>query len=568
MRHLKKILAVAVAIVVIASVCVVGSLTSHASGTGAGLAEWALNAYNSGWKYVYGGSSAGAVDCSGLIYSYCGGARVGSAQLSSATSSGNVSAGIPRVHGLGLYQPGHVGVYVGGGMAVDARNEHYGVCYESTANKSWTKWFKLSAVNYVTNGWEKFNGNYYYYEDGQYIVNTSRSIGGETYHFSSSGISDKTPSDMGAVANKSSRSDDADSAFVADTSKKKSGSSVDGDFVASKQSNVDGDFVASSGSSAIKLGSSGDKVTKLQNRLTELGFYSDAVTGYFGEATQAAYKKFQKAAGVTVDGIAGKSDLEILYSDKAPTASSKKAKTDDNDDDQEEENTERLYQSGDNGDDIAKIQTQLQKLGYYDAAVTGFYGNVTKEAVLSFQRANNITDTGAVGEETWAALFSKNAVKYEADEEETQPETEAVTEEEAEAETETEAETEQQTESEVAEQSGSAETEASQSAETVKKNPAVKLAEDNIEAVKKVAEKTIKLNKKALSHISDKNDGKTVSIASDEKNTNFVLWLLLVLGAAALITGVMFTFNRRGSAYNGSRSKNSKKDDDVPVRYW
>ena len=41
-----------------------------AKGTGAGLAEWALNAYNSGWSYVYGGSTPGAVDCSGLIYSY------------------------------------------------------------------------------------------------------------------------------------------------------------------------------------------------------------------------------------------------------------------------------------------------------------------------------------------------------------------------------------------------------------------------------------------------------------------------------------------------------------------
>ena len=35
--------------------------------TGIGLAEWAFRAYNEGWTYSYGGSSAGAVDCSGLI---------------------------------------------------------------------------------------------------------------------------------------------------------------------------------------------------------------------------------------------------------------------------------------------------------------------------------------------------------------------------------------------------------------------------------------------------------------------------------------------------------------------
>lgn len=549
-KHLKKIITIAVALVILASVCVVGSLTSHASGTGAGLAEWALNAYNSNWEYVYGGSSAGAVDCSGLIYSYCGGARVGSAQLSSATSSGNVSAGIPRVHGLGLYQPGHVGVYVGNGMAVDARNEHYGVCYESTASKGWTKWFKLSAVSYVNNGWEKFNGDYYYYEDGQYLVSTSRTIGGEQYTFSSSGISDRIPDDMGAVAKKKSGS-------ASSGSSSKSNSSS-----ASKSSSS---ASSSSSSSALKLGSSGDKVTKLQNRLTELGFYNDMVTGYFGEATQAAYKKFQKAAGVTVDGIAGKSDLEILYSDNAPKASSASTKKSDEDkqgEKQEEESKERLYRLGDSGDEIVEAQTKLKELGYYDAEVTGYFGEVTEQSVLAFQTANNITNTGAIGEETWAALFSGNAVKNEKTEEETQPETEAETEQAA-TEAETEPDADASPEAETQEQP------ATQPATTaVRVNPVVEKAEDNIAAVKQVVEKTNKLNKKALSKLKDNSDSKTVSVTSDEKNTNFVLWLLLVLGAAAIITGVMFTYNRRSSAYSGSRSKGSKKKDEVPVRYW
>lgn len=555
-KHFKKIISLAVALVILASVCFVGSLTSHASGTGAGLAEWALNAYNSNWKYVYGGSSPGAVDCSGLIYSYCGGARVGSAQLNSATASGNVSAGIPRVHGLGLFQPGHVGVYVGNGMAVDARNEYYGVCYESTASKSWTKWFKLSAVNYVNNGWEKFNGNYYYYEDGQYLVNTSRTIGGETYSFSSSGISDRTPSDMGAVANKGSNNSGS-SSKKSSKSKSSSGSS-------SSSSS------SSSASSVIKLGSSGDKVTKLQNRLTELGFYNDMVTGYFGEATQAAYKKFQKAAGVTIDGIAGKSDLEILYSDNAPKASSssqKKASSEEKEDKQEE-SSERLYQVSDSGDEIVKAQTKLKELGYYDAEVTGYFGEVTEEAVLAFQRANNITDSGAIGEETWAALFSDNAVSNPNAEEETEPETEAETEEEA---TEPEPETEAEAEEEEAqpETEAPAQTEAAQTAtEPATVNVAAQKAEANIAAVKQVVEKTNKLNKRALSKLTGKSDGKTVSISSEEKNTGFVLWLLLVLGVAAVVTGLMFSFNRRNAAYTGARTKGGKKKDEVPVRYW
>lgn len=70
----KKITAIILSVLTLSSVCVFGSsFSAGAKGTGAGLAEWALNAYNSGWSYVYGGSTPGAVDCSGLIYSYAGG---------------------------------------------------------------------------------------------------------------------------------------------------------------------------------------------------------------------------------------------------------------------------------------------------------------------------------------------------------------------------------------------------------------------------------------------------------------------------------------------------------------
>ena len=66
-------------------------------------------------------------------------------------------------------------------MEVDARGDEYGVCYEAIGGyNNWTYWFKLAAVSYVTNGWESFNGNYYYYENGEYIVNTSRTIDGTT----------------------------------------------------------------------------------------------------------------------------------------------------------------------------------------------------------------------------------------------------------------------------------------------------------------------------------------------------------------------------------------------------
>lgn len=44
------------------------------------------------------------------------------------------------------------------------------------------------------------------------------------------------------------------------------------------------------------------QVTALQNRLTLLGYYSGPITGYFGPATEAAVKLFQKAKGLPETG--------------------------------------------------------------------------------------------------------------------------------------------------------------------------------------------------------------------------------------------------------------------------
>ena len=187
MTKIKRILTLIICVAILASATVIGTSTASASGSGAGLVSWAYRAYNEHWKYVWGGASVGSVDCSGLIYSYAGGERVTESMIAASPESGSISS-IPRIHGLGLYQYGHVGVYVGGGMGIDARDEISNVCLDSISNKSWTQWFKISGVSYPTSGWQEVAGQYYYYEDGQYIVNTSRTIDGVTYTFSSTGV--------------------------------------------------------------------------------------------------------------------------------------------------------------------------------------------------------------------------------------------------------------------------------------------------------------------------------------------------------------------------------------------
>ena len=60
-----------------------------------------------------------------------------------------------------------------------------------------------------------------------------------------------------------------------------------------------------------RTGSSG-YVTRLQNALGLLGFFTETPTGYFGEATETAVRAFQRAKGLTEDGVAGRATLTAI----------------------------------------------------------------------------------------------------------------------------------------------------------------------------------------------------------------------------------------------------------------
>lgn len=66
---------------------------------------------------------------------------------------------------------------------------------------------------------------------------------------------------------------------------------------------------AASSTGVLKEGMSGSSVTQLQNDLKKLGYFSVSPTGYYGSLTKEAVKKFQKAYGLTQDGIAGSATL-------------------------------------------------------------------------------------------------------------------------------------------------------------------------------------------------------------------------------------------------------------------
>lgn len=61
-----------------------------------------------------------------------------------------------------------------------------------------------------------------------------------------------------------------------------------------------------------KLGSRGNEVRKIQQKLKSLGYYNGSVDGIYGTGTQKAVRAFQKNCGITADGIAGPKTLKFL----------------------------------------------------------------------------------------------------------------------------------------------------------------------------------------------------------------------------------------------------------------
>lgn len=56
----------------------------------------------------------------------------------------------------------------------------------------------------------------------------------------------------------------------------------------------------------LRYGNVNEDVKKLQTALKQLGYYTDAIDGSFGNNTLNAVKQFQRASGITADGIVGK----------------------------------------------------------------------------------------------------------------------------------------------------------------------------------------------------------------------------------------------------------------------
>lgn len=160
--------------------------------------------------------------------------------------------------------------------------------------------------------------------------------------------------------------------------------------------------------SPLQQGSKGDKVKELQTGLKKLGYYVTyngrrlVVDGDYGTYTVWAVKQFQNATGHSADGVFGpktcpdfnkKMDIyEKASVFDCPNISLSRAK-------------------GSKGEKVKLLQTALNMLGYNCGTVDGVFGDLTHNALISYQRANGHTQDGVFGPKTCRTLSQKYGAK-------------------------------------------------------------------------------------------------------------------------------------------------------------
>lgn len=141
----------------------------------------------------------------------------------------------------------------------------------------------------------------------------------------------------------------------------------------------------------IAIGEKSELVQKCQERLKELGYLRSEPDGNFGYATQVAVQEFQSRNDLVVDGYLGPTTRLTLESGDAKPFG---------------------LRVGDQSESVWTVQKRLNHYGYISSdLITGYYGDLTEDAVIAFQRQNGLSADGTVGVQTMAKLESDNANK-------------------------------------------------------------------------------------------------------------------------------------------------------------
>ncbi|WP_163580108.1 N-acetylmuramoyl-L-alanine amidase [Gracilibacillus saliphilus] len=142
----------------------------------------------------------------------------------------------------------------------------------------------------------------------------------------------------------------------------------------------------------LSRGSTGSYVRMVQRRLNQLNFFVGSVDGIYGPKTEQRVKDYQASKELQVDGIVGRLTWDAMFNNTTANVRIPYPGT--------------LLTIGSAGDNVARVQSQLNTMGYNAGAEDGIFGDNTASAVRRFQLANNLEVDGIVGRNTWNALFN------------------------------------------------------------------------------------------------------------------------------------------------------------------
>lgn len=126
-----------------------------------------------------------------------------------------------------------------------------------------------------------------------------------------------------------------------------------------------------------KLGDRGLSVTVLQEYLQDLGYFTHAVTGYFGQETHASLANFIRdfRLRTSADQVTPELTAHIIAAHERLPARQPVAE---------------FIEDGASVEATQEAQRILRFLGYYDGPTDGQYSELTKHAIFTFQRNNGL----------------------------------------------------------------------------------------------------------------------------------------------------------------------------------
>ncbi|WP_445637916.1 Peptidoglycan-binding protein [Nostoc sp. DSM 114161] len=161
---------------------------------------------------------------------------------------------------------------------------------------------------------------------------------------------------------------------------------------------------------ALERGDQGPSVRNLQQKLKSAGFYQAPITQVYDASTEQSVRRFQKAAGIQVNGVVGSTTLQKLESwqAKKPSPTTTQAKktsaTSSASSATNQRRDSNYLMKGDEGENVRVLQERLRVAGFYYGNATGIFGPITEESVKRFQDSYNLSVDGIVGPATLSKL--------------------------------------------------------------------------------------------------------------------------------------------------------------------